>query len=89
MYSKRLVPNVRPGATGAEVIKMYALARVMLRIGIPNIQASWVKEGPKLAQMAARRGRQRLQRHADQREHLHVGRRASTASSWPRASCAR
>ncbi len=50
MYSKRLVPNVRPGATGADVIRMHALARVMLGSRIPNIQASWVKEGPKMAQ---------------------------------------
>jgi 7,8-didemethyl-8-hydroxy-5-deazariboflavin synthase CofH subunit len=50
MYSKRLVPNVRPGATGADVIRMHALARVMLGSVIPNIQASWVKEGPKLSQ---------------------------------------
>jgi FO synthase subunit 2 len=42
---------VRPGATGAEVVVMHALARVMLGAVIPNIQASWVKEGPKLAQV--------------------------------------
>src|SRR5947208_10174776 len=30
MYSKGLVPGVRPGATGAEVVKMHALARLML-----------------------------------------------------------
>ncbi len=51
MYSKGLVPGVRPGATGAEVVRMHALARVMLGATIPNIQASWVKEGPKLAQV--------------------------------------
>src|SRR2546422_5918775 len=51
MYSKGLVPGVRPGATGLEVVKMHALARVMLGGSIPNIQASWVKEGPKLAQL--------------------------------------
>ena len=51
MYAKRLVPNVRPGATGADVIRMHALSRVMLGSVIPNIQASWVKEGPKLAQV--------------------------------------
>src|SRR6267142_1880350 len=50
MYSKKLVPNVRPGATGVEVIRMHALARVMLGPVLRNIQASWVKEGPKLAQ---------------------------------------
>jgi 7,8-didemethyl-8-hydroxy-5-deazariboflavin synthase CofH subunit len=50
MYSKALVPGVRPGATGAEVIRMHALARVLLGPVLRNIQASWVKEGPKLAQ---------------------------------------
>jgi len=50
MYSKALVPGVRPGATGVEVIRMHALARVMLGPVLRNIQASWVKEGPKLAQ---------------------------------------
>src|SRR5437016_6970802 len=51
MYAKGLVPGVRPGATGAEVVRMHALARVMLGAVIPNVQASWVKEGPKLAQL--------------------------------------
>ena len=50
MYSKALVEGVRPGATGVEVIRMHALARVMLGPVLRNIQASWVKEGPKLAQ---------------------------------------
>jgi 7,8-didemethyl-8-hydroxy-5-deazariboflavin synthase CofH subunit len=50
MYAKALVPGVRPGATGVEVIRMHALARVMLGPVLRNIQASWVKEGPKLAQ---------------------------------------
>ncbi len=56
MYSKQLVPDLRGGATGAEVIKMYAVARIMLNNWIPNIQASWVKEGPKLAQFALNAG---------------------------------
>src|SRR2546428_10902382 len=51
MYSKGLVPGVRPGATGAEVVKMHALARLMLGAALRNIQSSWVKEGPKLAQL--------------------------------------
>ncbi len=50
MYAKQLVPGVRRGATGVEVIRMHALARLMLGPTIRNIQASWVKEGPKLAQ---------------------------------------
>ena len=53
MYGKWLVENVRPGATGAEVMKMYAVSRIMLNNWIPNLQVSWVKEGPKLAQMLA------------------------------------
>src|SRR5439155_8075314 len=44
-------PGVRPGATGAEVVAMHALARVMLGATIRNVQGSWVKEGPKLAQL--------------------------------------
>jgi 7,8-didemethyl-8-hydroxy-5-deazariboflavin synthase CofH subunit len=56
MYAKGLVPGLRGGATGAEVMKMYAVSRLMLNNWIPNIQASWVKEGPKLAQMALNAG---------------------------------
>src|SRR5438105_700568 len=51
MYAKRLVPGVRPGATGAEVLRMHALARLMLGPTFRNIQSSWVKEGPKLSQV--------------------------------------
>ena len=51
MYAKRLVPNVRPGATGVEVLRLHALARLVLGPTFKNIQASWVKEGPKLAQL--------------------------------------
>ena len=56
MYAKGLVEGLRGGATGAEVIKMYAVSRIMLNNWIPNLQASWVKEGPKLAQMALNAG---------------------------------
>src|SRR3989441_277963 len=34
-----------------EVVKMHALARLMLGATLRNIQSSWVKEGPKLAQL--------------------------------------
>jgi FO synthase subunit 2 len=50
MYHHRLVPNLRPGPSGNEVVKMHAVARIMLGNSIRNIQSSWVKEGPKLAQ---------------------------------------
>ncbi|MBM4440680.1 MAG: 5-amino-6-(D-ribitylamino)uracil--L-tyrosine 4-hydroxyphenyl transferase CofH [Candidatus Rokubacteria bacterium] len=51
MYAKKLVDGIRPGATGIEIIRMHALARLMLGPTFRNIQASWVKEGPKLAQL--------------------------------------
>src|SRR5205814_1181519 len=50
MYRDGLVDGVRQGATGSEVVKMHAVARLMLGPSIRNIQTSWVKEGPKLAQ---------------------------------------
>ena len=50
MYHHQLVSNLRPGPSGNEVIKMHAVARLMLGHSIKNIQSSWVKEGPKLAQ---------------------------------------
>jgi len=56
MYGKSLVENVRPGATGAEVLKVYAVSRVMLNNWIPNLQVSWVKEGPKLSQILLNAG---------------------------------
>jgi FO synthase subunit 2 len=51
MYRRGLVPGIRPGATGAEVVRVHALARLMLGPTLRNIQCSWVKEGPKLAQV--------------------------------------
>ena len=51
MFIKGLVDNVRPGPSGIEVIKMHAIARIMLNNWIPNIQASWVKEGPRMSQL--------------------------------------
>jgi len=40
------------GPSAADDLRMIALSRLMLRPHIPNIQMSWVKMGPKLAQMA-------------------------------------
>lgn len=38
MYRKGTVPNVRPGASVEEVIKMHAIARLMLHPWIKNTQ---------------------------------------------------
>jgi 5-amino-6-(D-ribitylamino)uracil---L-tyrosine 4-hydroxyphenyl transferase len=51
MYNDHTVENVRAGADGNEVIKMHAVARIMLNNHIPNIQVSWVKEGARMSQL--------------------------------------
>jgi 7,8-didemethyl-8-hydroxy-5-deazariboflavin synthase CofH subunit len=56
MWHEHTVPGLRPGATGDEVVKMYAISRIMLYPHIRNIQVSWVKEGLKLAQWALSAG---------------------------------
>jgi 7,8-didemethyl-8-hydroxy-5-deazariboflavin synthase CofH subunit len=50
MYRKKLFPEMRQGASGLEVVRMHAVARVFLGACFRNIQCSWVKEGPKFAQ---------------------------------------
>ena len=44
------VAGVRPGPSGDDVIRLYAIARLMLGPTFRNIQASWVKEGLRTAQ---------------------------------------
>lgn len=56
MYHDRTVAGVRAGATGEEVVKMHAIARIMLYPHIRNIQVSWVKEGLKLSQLCLNAG---------------------------------
>ena len=51
MFMQELVNDVRPGPSGIDVIKMHTIARIMLNNWIPNIQASWVKEGPRMSQL--------------------------------------
>ncbi len=51
MFLKGLVENVRSGPTGMDVVKTHAIARIMLNNWIPNIQASWVKEGSRMSQL--------------------------------------
>jgi len=56
MFLKGLVDNVRTGPTGMDVIKVHAIARIMLNEWIPNIQASWVKEGSRVSQLLLNAG---------------------------------
>lgn len=50
------IRGLRKGASGAEVLKVHAVARIMLNRHIRNLQVSWVKEGPKLAQLCLNAG---------------------------------
>ena len=43
-------PDARPGPSEDENLKMHAVARLMLAGHIDNIQVSWVKLGPRMAQ---------------------------------------
>ncbi len=43
MFMKELVDNVRSGPSGMDVVKVHAIARIMLNNLIPNVQASWLK----------------------------------------------
>ena len=52
MFQRKGVAGLRRGASGVEVMKVYAVSRLMLNNWIPNLQVSWVKEGPKLSQIA-------------------------------------
>ena len=46
----------RPGPSVGENLRMHAVARLMLHGFIPNIQVSWVKLGPQLAQRCLQAG---------------------------------
>ena len=48
--------GARPGSSMAEDLRLVAVARLFLRPWIANVQVSWVKMGPKLAQMALMAG---------------------------------
>lgn len=49
MYARSLVPGVRPGPSQDEVMRVYAVSRLVLQGVIANVQVSWVKQGPSLA----------------------------------------
>lgn len=51
MYKHNTLPHIRPGADSNEVLKMHAVARIILHKYIKNIQVSWVKEGARMSQI--------------------------------------
>jgi FO synthase subunit 2 len=50
MFKHKLVDGVRAGPSREDVVKMHAIARLMLNNYIDNIQVSWVKEGADFSQ---------------------------------------
>jgi FO synthase len=48
--------NARPGSTMLEDMRLVSVARLFLRPWITNIQVSWVKMGPKVAQLGLMAG---------------------------------
>ncbi len=55
IHEKNILFNhmgARPGASTSEDLRMVAVSRLFLRPWITNVQMSWVKMGPKLAQVA-------------------------------------
>jgi FO synthase subunit 2 len=50
MTLRGLVPELRRGPTGIEVMRLFAIARLLLGRHVPNLQVSWVKEGLRSAQ---------------------------------------
>jgi 7,8-didemethyl-8-hydroxy-5-deazariboflavin synthase CofH subunit len=50
LFLRGEVPGVTPGPSGHDVLRVYAIARLMLGGVIPNIQASWVKEGLRMGE---------------------------------------
>ncbi|MGO9835055.1 MAG: 5-amino-6-(D-ribitylamino)uracil--L-tyrosine 4-hydroxyphenyl transferase CofH [Polyangiaceae bacterium] len=50
MTLRQQIPELRPGPTGDDVIRMYAVSRLMLGTTIRNLQVSWVKDGMRQAQ---------------------------------------
>jgi FO synthase len=59
IHEKNVLGNVgfsRPGPSAADDLRLIAVARLFLRPGIRNVQMSWVKMGPKLAQLSLTAG---------------------------------
>jgi FO synthase subunit 2 len=50
MTLRKQLPELRPGPTGDDVVRLYAIARLMLGSTIRNLQVSWVKDGMRQAQ---------------------------------------
>jgi FO synthase subunit 2 len=50
LHMKQMLPDVRPGPSGNDVMRLIAISRLMLGESFKNLQTSWVKEGLRQAQ---------------------------------------
>ncbi len=50
LHFKSMLPDVRPGPTGNDVMRLIAISRLVLGPSFRNVQTSWVKEGLRQAQ---------------------------------------
>jgi 7,8-didemethyl-8-hydroxy-5-deazariboflavin synthase CofH subunit len=50
MTLRHQLPDLRPGPTGDDVVRLYAISRLVLGSTIRNLQVSWVKDGMRQAQ---------------------------------------
>jgi len=51
LHVKEMLPGVRPGPSGNDVVRLMAISRLMLGPSFKNVQTSWVKEGLRQAQL--------------------------------------
>jgi FO synthase subunit 2 len=51
MFARAEIPDLRTGPTGHEVVRLFAASRLFLGADIPHLQASWVKEGLRQAEL--------------------------------------
>jgi FO synthase subunit 2 len=51
LHMKQMLPDVRPGPTANDVVRLIAISRLMLGPSFKNVQTSWVKEGIGRAQL--------------------------------------
>jgi 7,8-didemethyl-8-hydroxy-5-deazariboflavin synthase CofH subunit len=56
MVKRGLVAGVASSVSREDVLRMYAISRLMLDRSITNIQVAWVKQGPELAKECLRAG---------------------------------
>ncbi len=50
MFVRQQLPELRPGATELEIVRFFAISRLMLGRSFRNLQVSWVKQGIELAE---------------------------------------